>query len=386
MNTKAPGSPTALRRSNLARVVSTLRGRGEMTQADVCRETGLSPATVSSIVRELTAEGRIEVLLEAGGRRSRRLRLSKEAGLAAGVAFGHTHVRVALADMAHQVVAEEVRALDVDASASEGLDVALKVLDDLLAVVGAARADVVGVGLGVPGPIDSNSGTLGSSAILPGWVGVQAAEVLQERVGRPVLVDNDANLGALAEVTWGAARGCRHVVYVKVASGLGAGLVLDGRLYRGARGTAGEIGHISIDEAGPVCRCGNRGCTETYVSAERLVADLPAAHGPLTVEGMLAMAEAGDAGARRVIADAGLVLGRAIAQLVNVFNPESVVVGGQLAQAGDVLLDPIRHAVSRSAIPSAAATVRIVPGDLGRRAEVLGALALVLTSSLVGDG
>ena len=162
----------------------------------------------------------------------------------------------------------------------------------------------------------------------------------------PVIADNDANLGALAELTWGAARGFSDVIYIKVASGVGAGLVVNGELYRGAAGTAGEIGHMTLDERGAVCRCGNRGCLETIVGGEALLRLLGPTHGPdLTLPEMVRRALDGDPASRRVVVDAGRSLGIAVASLCNLLAPAAVVIGGELATAGDLLLDPIREAL-----------------------------------------
>ena len=167
-----------------------------------------------------------------------------------------------------------------------------------------------------------------------------------------------------------------------VSSGIGAGLIVDGRPYRGGGGMAGEIGHVLVDETGPICRCGNRGCLETYVSGPALTDLLRRSRGEeLSVADIIRLAHAGDAGCQRAIADAGRVLGRVVAAICNVFNPDTVVVGGDLGEAGDVLLDPMREAVSRYAIAPAAEDARIVAGVLGERAQVLGALALALLQS-----
>jgi predicted NBD/HSP70 family sugar kinase len=197
-----------------------------------------------------------------------------------------------------------------------------------------------------------------------------------------VHVDNDANLGALAEVALGAGVGARDAVYLMVSGGIGAGLILGGEIYRGTGGTAGELGHVLVDESGPICRCGNRGCLETLAGGPAIVELLRPSHGAgLTLERVLALAAGGDSGARRAIADAGRVLGRSVAAVVNAFNPELIIVGGYMGAAGDVLLDPLREAVHRYAIPSAAQDVRITRGVLGDRAEVLGALELAARQS-----
>jgi predicted NBD/HSP70 family sugar kinase len=382
---ETPGSQSSLHRANLERVVRAVRMAGSLTQAEIARTTGLSAATVSNIVRELKESGTVEVTpTSAGGRRARSVSLSGNAGIVVGVDFGHTHLRVAVGNLAHQVLAEESEPMDVDASASQGFDRAEQLVTRLIEATGSSRDKVIGVGLGVPGPIDVESGTLGSTSILPGWTGTDPSRELSARLGVPVYVDNDANLGALGELVWGSGRGVKDLAYIKVASGVGAGLVISGQIYRGPGGTAGEVGHITLDESGPVCRCGNRGCLETFIAARYVLPLLQSSHGPdLTVERMVKLAREGDPGCRRVIADVGRHIGSGVASLCNLLNPTRVVLGGDLAEAGELVLAPIRESVGRYAIPSAARQLSVLPGSLGGRAEVLGALALVLSE--MGD-
>lgn len=382
---ETPGSQTSLHRANLERVVRAVRMAGSLTQAEIARSTGLSAATVSNIVRELKDGGTVEVTpTSAGGRRARSVSLSGDAGIVIGVDFGHTHLRVAVGNLAHQVLAEESEPLDVDASSAQGFGRAEQLVNRLIETTGISPGKVIGVGLGVPGPIDVESGTLGSTSILPGWTGINPSEELAARLGVPVYVDNDANLGALGELVWGSGRGVKDLAYIKVASGVGAGLVIDGHIYRGPGGTAGEIGHITLDESGPVCRCGNRGCLETFTAARYVLPLLRPSHGPdLTMERVVQLAREGDPGCRRVIGDVGRHIGSGVANLCNLLNPSRVVLGGSLAEAGELVLAPIRDSVSRYAIPSAARQLSVLPGALGARAEVLGALALVLSE--MGD-
>lgn len=382
---ETPGSQTSLHRANLERVVRAVRMAGSLTQAEIARGTGLSAATVSNIVRELKDGGTVEVTpTSAGGRRARSVSLSGDAGIVIGVDFGHTHLRVAVGNLAHQVLAEESEPLDVDASSAQGFGRAERLVNRLIETTGISPGKVIGVGLGVPGPIDVESGTLGSTSILPGWTGINPSEELAARLGVPVYVDNDANLGALGELVWGSGRGVKDLAYIKVASGVGAGLVIDGHIYRGPGGTAGEIGHITLDESGPVCRCGNRGCLETFTAARYVLPLLRPSHGPdLTMERVVQLAREGDPGCRRVIGDVGRHIGSGVANLCNLLNPSRVVLGGSLAEAGELVLAPIRDSVSRYAIPSAGRQLSVLPGALGARAEVLGALALVLSE--MGD-
>ncbi|WP_328718748.1 ROK family transcriptional regulator [Streptomyces sp. NBC_00247] len=382
---ETPGSQTSLHRANLERVVRAVRMAGSLTQAEIARSTGLSAATVSNIVRELKDGGTVEVTpTSAGGRRARSVSLSGDAGVVIGVDFGHTHLRVAIGNLAHQVLAEESEPLDVDASSADGFGRAEALVNRLIRTTGIGPDKVIGVGLGVPGPIDVESGTLGSTSILPGWTGINPSAELAARLGVPVYVDNDANLGALGELVWGSGRGVRDLAYIKVASGVGAGLVINGAIYRGPGGTAGEIGHITLDEAGPVCRCGNRGCLETFTAARYVLPLLRPSHGPdLTMDRVVQLAREGDPGCRRVIADVGRHIGSGVANLCNLLNPSRVVLGGSLAEAGELVLGPIRDSVARYSIPSAARQLSVLPGALGGRAEVLGALALVLSE--MGD-
>lgn len=176
---ETPGSQTSLHRANLERVVRAVRMAGSLTQAEIARSTGLSAATVSNIVRELKDGGTVEVTpTSAGGRRARSVSLSGDAGIVIGVDFGHTHLRVAIGNLAHQVLAEESEPLDVDASSAEGFGRAEQLVNRLIETTGISPEKVIGVGLGVPGPIDVESGTLGSTSILPGWTGINPSQEL----------------------------------------------------------------------------------------------------------------------------------------------------------------------------------------------------------------
>jgi predicted NBD/HSP70 family sugar kinase/biotin operon repressor len=379
-----PGSAPSLRASNRLRVIQALQVLGVTSRADVARHTGLSRSTVSNIVAGLQAEGMVVDrdpdgrAAVGGGRPPALIALDPGAGFAIGIDFGKRHLAVALADLTHRLVAEEWREMANDYDAEDGIQQAAELVQLMVDASGADTGRVLGVGMGLPGPVH-RSGVVGSSAILPGWAGTQAAERMSERLGMEVWLSNDANLGALAESTWGAGRAADGLVYLKLATGIGAGIVIGGRLFEGAGGTAGEIGHTSLDETGDICRCGSRGCLETYASGTAIAALLSRSLGePLTPEDVLSRAVDGDPGCRRALADAGRHIGAAVADLCNLINPERIVVGGSMAVAGDVLLDPLREAVGLRAIPSAAEDVLIVPGELGERAELLGAVALVL--------
>ena len=377
------GSLESLRERNRLRVIETLRQRGAISRSDIARQTGLSRSTVSSLVADLQAEGLVverEVATTPrgpeGGRPPVLIALDQSAGALLGVDFGHRHVRVAVSDLSFTVLVERLVEIDVDTAGHEALDLAAGLADQLIDEAGVERSRVLAAGMGLPGPIDRQSGLVHSRAILPSLDGIDTAAAMELRLGVPVHLDNDANVGALGEATFGAGEGVEVMAYLRLSAGIGAGLVIGGRPFRGARGVAGEIGHVLVDPQGPICRCGNRGCLETFASPPALCELLRRSHGPMTVARLLALASEGDAGCRRVIHDAGRVVGRAVADLCNFINPDLVIVGGDLSAAGDLLLDPMREAVQRFAIPAAAEDVRITAGVLGDRAELLGSLAL----------
>jgi predicted NBD/HSP70 family sugar kinase len=387
MERLAAGGLQSLRDANRRLVVQVLRDRGVASRADLARATGLSRSTVSSLVTDLIASGLVVERSEddatqsaAVGRPPVLIALSKAAGAAVGIDFGHSHIAVAVCDLSHTVLAENWREVDVDHRAVEGLDMAAEMVTAALDDSGVARDSVVGVGMGLPGPISDVQQTVGDTSILPDWVGVNAAEQMEHRLGVPVSVENDANLGALAEHVWGAGRGVSELAYIKASSGIGAGLMIGGRLHRGSGGTAGEIGHTPFREEGAICRCGNRGCLETVARTDVITSSVASGRGRrLSIAEVIELARGGDAPAQRVIADAGRALGVGVANICNLLNPRRVIVGGELSAAGEILLGPLVDTLNRYAIPTAASDVRVVAGELGKRAEVMGALALVLS-------
>jgi predicted NBD/HSP70 family sugar kinase/biotin operon repressor len=387
MESSGAGSLGSLRERNRRQLLDALRQRGSASRADLARFTGLSRSTVSTLVTDLQASGLVVEREDAHrpsqqGRPPTLLTLDQSAGLILGINFGHDHVHVAIADLSRTILAERAQALDVDHAAEAALTAVVTLTDEAVAAAGLDAGRILCAGVGLSGPIDRATGTVHAGKILPGWEGIRPVAELSARLDVPVHLDNDANLGALGEVTLGAGIGARDAIYLMVSGGIGAGLILNGELYRGTGGTAGELGHVLVDEGGPICRCGNRGCLETIAGGPAIVDLLRRSHDDdLTFARVIELSVEGDSGARRAIGDAGRVLGRSVATMVNAFNPELIIVGGYMSAAGDVLLDPLREAVHRYAIPSAAQDVRITGGVLGDRAEVLGALELAARQS-----
>jgi len=373
----APGSTASLRTANQHRVLAVLRGGGVTypadptaahTQAELARLTGLAPATVSNIVRELAASGLVDTV-PGSGRRGSAVRLAETAGIVAGIDFGHAHVAVAVGDLTGRVLAEERLPLAEPLRHEEALGRAAAILDRLLEGRGPLRH----AGLGLPAPVVNN--VVRSSAIFPGWDDVDSSASASAVLGVPVAVENDANLGALAEHRQGDGRGHDSLVYVKIASGVGAGIIINNALFHGADGTAGEIGHLTINEQGPMCRCGSRGCLETYTSAEHLGRLVSTTLPEPSLEDVVDAATRGNVSAQRALEDAGLHLGWALASVVNLLNPSLIIVGGRMASAGDLLLEPARTGLRRHALDSVAQTP-IIESQLGQRASMIGAVLL----------
>jgi predicted NBD/HSP70 family sugar kinase len=374
------------------RVLDTLQRRGAASQADIVRETGLSRTTVSSLVADLLEEGfvveRADSVRQApsptGGRPPTLLTLDPSSGGFLGIDFGHESVRVVVTDRSGALLVDARQELDVDHQADEALDRVSELVPALLAEAVLDRDRVIGAGAAVSAPVRLDSRGFASGVIFPSWAGLDVGEALSERLGVPVDVGNDANLGALAEARFGAGRGVQNILYVMLSAGVGAGLILHGNVYEGQTGTAGELGHVVVSPEGQICRCGNRGCLETVAGVAAVTGALRQSHGrELSLDDVVALVEAGDAGAVRVIADAGRAVGRAVAGMCTVLDPGLVIVGGEMAATGDVLLDNIRESLERDSSDATGQPYTVVLGGLGARAEALGAVALAMLNSTV---
>jgi predicted NBD/HSP70 family sugar kinase len=375
----APGSATSLRVANQRRVLALLleRGVATATQADIARETGLAAGTVSTIVRELAAAQVVDTVAGAG-RRGTTVQLARGAGLVAGVDFGHSHVGVAISEMSGQVLSEEQQPLSHGHTHTEGLGAARAMLDRQLAEIGAVPDDLRNIGMGLPAPLSDN--VVMSSAILPGWVGVDARDEATKAFGVDVLIENDANLGALAEHRHGHGRGYANVVFVKVASGVGAGLILDNKLFRGTSGTSGEIGHLTLDDQGPLCRCGSRGCLEAYAATGTAISMMHEQMPDASIDDIIEAARQGNVSALRVFEDAGLHLGWGLATVTTLLNPGVILVGGDMARAGELLLESARLGLRRHVL-AGTTTTPVHVAALGDRAPMIGALVLAIDAT-----
>jgi predicted NBD/HSP70 family sugar kinase len=375
-------SPTPLSRARLAEVV------------------GVGRNALSAEVTRLLASGLVEegdVDRSGGGRPSRLLQLSAQAGVVAAVDVGATSLDVALTTLGGSIVAHRAEESTLADGPSAVLARALELIRILLDERGLDTGDVRAAGVGVPGPVGGLEGRPVAPPVAPGWHGFPIQELLGE-LGCPVAVDNDANAMAVAEQLRGAARGVDEFLYVKVGTGIGVGLVVDGRLVRGVDGGAGEVGHICVDpDSEELCLCGNRGCLQILsagpaiaAAGERAARDgrsaalaaVLAGTGRVTAEDV-GTAAAGDAVAIDILRQSGALIGETLATVVNLLNPGLVVMGGGVSRAGDPFLAAIRSTVYRRSLPLATRTLSIVPGELGPLAGVVGA-SLLAVETLAG--
>jgi predicted NBD/HSP70 family sugar kinase len=405
-------APINLASLGRVRVLRALSEESALSRAELVERTGLARATVGSVIDDLIDAGLVRKITEpavgaqlnAGspasartlraqsgenssanartGRPPQLLELEPRAAYAAGLDIGHDHVRAVLTDLVGTVLWDSSVQLDVDGDPESALSSAAALLDRAIDEVGAQRERILGLGLGIACPVDKTTGALHADGIMPGWVGMRPAQELAERTGLPVRIINDANAGVLAERRFGVARDCANVVYLRLSSGIGAGVMCDGRMLLGHGGLAGELGHVTVEPNGAVCRCGNRGCLETVASPPAIAALLTRSWGrSVGTEDLTELLRTGDRGTLRAIEDAGDAVGRALGFTVMLLNPELIVVGGDLAAAGDVLFEPMRRSLDRSTMGSHSQPLRIIPGSLGDSAGVRGAAALVLATA-----
>lgn len=373
-----PGSQTSLREANRARIVESLQRHGHLTQVELAGATGLSAATVSNIVKELSASGVLNTSTTSrSGRRAVEVTLARQVGLVAGLHFSARHLRVAISDVDRTIVAEHHAPLAHDHKHDREMDRATLLLSDMAESLDSSLSELLAVGMALPVPVKESTGVIATPGLMRGWDGVPIAEAMSERVQLPVFLDTEANLGGLAEARHGAARGSHGAAYIRVGYSIGGSLLIGGAPYHGVNGRAGQIGHVTVDENGPICRCGNRGCLETLAGGPALLDLFREDPGFQRLRDIVLRAEEGDSGARRAIADAGRHIGIAAASLANLFDPDVIVVGGELAEAGELLLAPMRHALERAA-PGGTDVPELVQGILGDRAELLGCLALAI--------
>jgi glucokinase-like ROK family protein len=400
----------AMREYNRLLVLNSVRNSGPIARVVLSRQTGLSRTTISTIMEELlkdglVREGETRSLTSSGGRPATLVHFNDTAGYVVGVDMGRSHLTLLLTDLSATIVAQRSGPFSID----QGPDLCLALVDtelhDFLEEQRIDWSQIIGIGMGIPGPLDWRLHKLISPPRMPGWNNIEVQRILRQQFSVPVYIENDANMGALGESRYGAGRGTTDLAYVKLGTGIGAGLVIGGQVYHGSRGSAGEIGHVTIDEHGPICDCGNRGCLEAIARADSVVADARTAlslrrslmteqvePGALSkiadpdIADVVEAARHGDPASRAAIEYAGERIGVALASLVNLLNPSLILVDGAVARAGDMLLEPIRTAVAARSLAIASHHARVLVGELRDNAVAFGGVATVLDAAFGSSG
>jgi glucokinase-like ROK family protein len=378
-----------------ARILAQLLDEGPLSKAQLADRLQVSRTTVAAEVARLVEVGLAQDAGPAasrGGRRSTLVDLSEDVHFV-GISIGATGMSVGVTDGRLAVLATRHQPCDIRQGPEVVLAAAIELVREVIDEVGVTS--LMGAGVGVPGPVDFGRGVSVSPPIMPGWDGYPVRDAVSRELGCPVVLDNDVNVLAVGEQHAGVARGARDFLYVKIGTGIGCGIVIEGELYRGVNGCAGDIGHIRVEDFGPTCACGNTGCLEAFSGGAALARDATAAarsgrspalaaileeKGELTAADVGHAVAQGDAQAVQLIRDSGRHIGQVLAGLVSFFNPGLIVIGGRVTGLGHALLAEVRGVTYRRSLPLATGSLPIVLSELGDEGGVIGAARLISAS------
>jgi len=386
-------------------VMRALRRQGRISRSEVSNITGWSKAKASQEIRNLVDKGYLVEIGEGasqGGRKPRLLRINNQLGYIAGIDIGATSIGVALADVTGLILQQRSEPTDVKLSPESVFGRCSELLLELIQEQGAMPDQILGIGVGVPGPVDFARGVLVAPPLMPEWENFPIRDFFKKTfISTFVVVDNDVNIMALGEQRTGDGTGVDHFIFVKIGTGVGAGIISNGKLHRGSDGCAGDIGHICVDKEGPLCACGNKGCLEAMAagpaitlkameaarngSSPTLSQMKEASGGVLRSEDVNAACREGDQAALDIIRDSGQMIGDVLAGLVNFFNPSHIFVGGGITNFGNHLLVAIRRAVLHRSLPLATTHLSIKFSRVGSNVGVMGAISLALDYLFVMD-
>jgi predicted NBD/HSP70 family sugar kinase len=375
--TRAPGNEPA----SAGAILRVIREAGTITRAELVRRTGLARSTVGQRIDTLLRHALVYETGggdSTGGRPPASLAFNDGSGVVQCADLGATHARLAVSDLGGVSLVEEVEELEIADGPEPVLGVVHERFGALLEQIGRAEADVRGIGVGVPGPVSFDRGEPTNPPIMPGWDGFSIPRWFEGRSEAPVLVDNDVNIMALGE-HWTNWRDREHLLFIKVGTGIGCGIVARGRIHHGAKGAAGDIGHIRIAGEDVVCSCGNVGCLEAISGGGALARRLSEQGVEArTSRDVARLVKDGNGLATQLVREAGRNLGEVLAGCVNFFNPEVIVIGGDVGQASQQLLAGVREVIFQRSLPLATEELRVVPSALGDRAGIVGAANMAI--------
>ncbi len=394
-----PVNHNNIKNFNKHAAVDLIRFAGKrISRTDIADGLGLTRAGVTLIINDLIENG---IILETdsrstpSGRPPVMLEINPKHGWVAAIDMGATHLSVALGDLSAHILEETEQSFRIADGPEKCLSEADQALKQILEKRNLSLAELSAVGLSVPGPVVTETGMVMAPPIMPGWDRFPIRDSLEKLWNVPVTLNNDADLGALGEWVFGAGRGEKNIVFIKVGSGIGAGLIINQQIFGGTTGSAGEIGHLTIDENGPLCTCGNHGCLEAFASgrAIEIQAQKLARSGKRTllsdpnlktisVHDVADAARRGDLAAQEILYRSGTFIGIAIAGLINLINPSVVIIGGGVAEVGDLLTGPIRKVVRERSLRASEHAVRITTAILGRRSTLIGAMVQATNTAI----
>jgi glucokinase-like ROK family protein len=381
-----------------AEVMRVIRRQGSISRTEISNVTGWSKAKASQEIRNLVEKGYLVEIGEGasqGGRRPQIIRINDQLGYIVGIDIGATSIEIALADVAGKISHRRSEVADVRIKPELLLDRCIEIIKDMLTVKGSSTDRILGIGVGVPGPVNFARGVLVAPPLMPGWENFLIRDYFKQAFPSSfVVVDNDVNIMALGEQRSGDGAAIDHFIYVKIGTGIGAGIVSNGRIHRGSDGCAGDIGHICVNKQGPLCSCGNTGCLEAMAAGPAITAKamlaaqngtspvlnrmLTSNGGTLSPEDVNAACREGDQAALDIIRESGQMVGDVLASLVNFFNPSHIFIGGGISNFGNHLLVSIRRAILKRSLPLATTHLSISFSRMGPDAGITGAVALAL--------
>lgn len=392
------GNIGILKRQNQSLILSIIKEHGPISRVAIARGTGLTKSAITKVMRNLIDIGLVE---EVGiddtsvGRKPIMLKLTTDRYFVVGVGIRRMEVSVGIADLHGNIIVKKKVLLKKNDDQKRILKKLIKLIYETIKDSGLEREKLIGIGIGSPGPLYAHSGVILSPPNFPGWHNVPLKQLIEKEFKIPVFIDNDANTAALGEKWFGAGQGVDNFIYLLLGEGVGAGIVINREIYRGVDGIAGEVGHTSISLRGKRCECGNYGCLENFISYSAIISrarQLISSGRRTMLSKMLGekleemkmvvirkAAQGGDKMALQLIKEIARPLGIGIANLVNLFNTKTIIIGGQLVYAGEILLEPVRKIVEKRAYAAATHNVRIIATQLGEEVYVVGAVALALS-------
>jgi predicted NBD/HSP70 family sugar kinase len=383
-----------LQENNLKRVLELLMESDGLTRQDLSERTGLSPAGISKIIRNLITKGLVyedRVVKRRKGRRAISLKINPDSMYAVGIRFARNYIKCGFFNAKGELLSSELEVLE-DQTAERAVEAISELIKKTLSMHHARRDRVMGIGISAPGPLFAHEGRIVLISNAPGWRNISLSRLIEEQFGIPTLVEHDANVSVLAEYWYGQGRGMKNLVYVVADRGVGAGVLVDGSVYRGNQNIAGEIGHTTIDFDGPQCDCGNRGCLEMYSSslsflrkARRIARMIQPAGWPdeecLTSDKIFTLAAQGDRVAVQLVEEFGRFMGIGIVNIINAFNPDMIVLGDEMARGGHIWLDALKEVVQERTISDVFESTQIVLSDLEPEPSFLGTGRLVIVEA-----